>query len=238
MRDGQPIEAGIDVGGGNDRTIMYERRGRKAGRVIEFVDNDPMRTVGLLCEKLREWGIQRVKIDSIGIGWGIYGRIRELSSKHNSSDATSHDAEVIPINFGSKPTAGRERKFLNKRAEVWWTVGRENSRNELWDLSNVDDEVIAELTTPRYQLLDSYGKIKIEPKDEIRKRLDGASPDKADALLLAFVETSVGGDFSSAISLAQGTLFASGRNKLSAYSPSAAITSRPRGVNLAERFKR
>lgn len=238
LPDGEPIEAGIDVGAGGDRTIIYERRGRKAGRIAEFTDSDPMRTVGLLCEKLREWGIQRVKIDSIGIGWGIYGRIKELSSKHNVSGMTSHEAEVVPVNFGSKPTPGRERKYLNKRAEVWWEVGRENSRLQTWDLSNVDEDVINELTAPRYTLLDSYGKIKIEPKDEIRKRLEGASPDKADALLLAFIESRVGGDFSSAVSLTQGTLLKPGARSLSKYTTSAHNTGRGRGMNWAERFNR
>jgi hypothetical protein len=211
LPEAEPIEAGIDVGAGNDRTIIYERRGRRAGRVAEFVDNDPMRTVGLLCEKLREWDITRVKIDSIGIGWGIAGRIKELSSRHNSSSQTTHSAEVVPVNFASRPSPGKERKYLNKRAEVWWEIGRENSRMQTWDLSTVDEDVIAELTTPRYELLDSYGKIKIEPKEEIRKRLDGASPDKADALLLAFIETTVGGDFSSAVALTQGSLLQTGR---------------------------
>lgn len=207
LPEGEPVEAGIDVGAGGDRTVIYERRGRRAGRVAEFVDSDPMRTVGLLCERLREWDIKRVKIDSIGIGWGIYGRIRELSAKHSPSGATTHNAEVVPINFGAKPTPGRERKYLNKRAEVWWEVGRENSRLSLWDLGSVDEDVLGELTTPKYELLDSYGKIKIEPKDEVKKRLDGASPDRAEALLLAFVESSVGGDFSGAITMAQGSLF-------------------------------
>lgn len=207
LPEGEPIEAGIDVGAGGDRTVIYERRGRKAGRVAEFVDSDPMRTVGKLCEKLREWNIQKVKIDVIGIGWGIYGRIKELSTKHSPTGATTHSAEVVPVNFGAKPTPGRERKFLNKRAEVWWQVGRENSRLETWDLQNVDEDVIGELITPKYELMDSFGKIKIEPKDEVKKRLDGASPDRAEALLLAFIESSVGGDFSGAITMAEGTLF-------------------------------
>ena len=36
-----------------------------------------------------------------------------------------------------------------------------------------------------YEIMDSFGKIKIEPKDKIIERL-GESPDRAEALLLAF----------------------------------------------------
>ena len=191
LAEDEPYEAGIDVGGGGDRTVIRERRGTVAGREEQFVDADPMRTVGRLAERLREWGIQRVKVDSTGLGWAIAGRLRELSTRHNPAGArvgeTSHDAEVIAVNFGAGPPQGFEKKFLNMRAYLWWQVGRELSRLTTWDLSRVDDDVIHELVSPRYEIMDSYGKIKIEPKDLVIKRL-GFSPDSAEALLLAFYD--------------------------------------------------
>ena len=206
----EPAEAGIDVAAGGDRTVIRERRGPRAGREDTFIDQDPMRTVGRLCEKIREWGIQRVKIDVTGLGWGIYGRIRELSSRHNpSSKDTTHSAEVIDINFGAGPPPGYEKKFLNMRAYLWWQVGRENSRLSSWDLTEADDDVVHELTMPRYEILDSYGKIKIEPKDHVIKRL-GFSPDRAEALLLAFANErsaakTVGWDMMRSANLLTGT---------------------------------
>lgn len=193
-----PVEAGIDVGAGGDRTVMRERRGPRAGREFVFVDGDPMKSVGKLVEKINEWGVQRVKIDVTGIGWGIAGRLRELSTRHNvSRGETTHNAEIVRVNFGARPTEGKERQYANKRAELWWDVGREHSRLKLWDLSEVDDDVIHELTSPKYQIMDSYGKIKIEKKSEVIKRLR-MSPDRAEALLLAFAEqrreaTGIGG---------------------------------------------
>lgn len=183
------VEAGIDVGAGGDRTVIRERRGLRAGREEVFVDADPMRTIGRLVQCIVEWGVKRVKVDNIGIGWALTGRLRELSSKHNVAGSqhgeTTHDAEVVGVNFGEKPTLGLEHKFMNKRAEVYWNVGRELSRLKMWDLGEIDDDVLAELTSSQYEVVDSYGKIKIEKKDEIIKRL-GASPDRAEALLLCF----------------------------------------------------
>lgn len=185
------VECGIDVGAGGDRTVIRERRGMRAGREEVFVDADPMRSVGKLVEKILEWGATRVKVDCIGIGWALAGRLRELSSLHNPVGAqrgeTTHSAEVINVNFGAKPTEGKEKRFLNKRAEVYWEVGRELSRLKRWDLGEVDDDVIAELTVSTYEVMDSFGKIKIEPKDDIIARL-GESPDRAEALLLAFYD--------------------------------------------------
>jgi len=185
------VQAGIDVGGGGDRTVMFERRGQVAGRVETFRDADPMRSVGRLVEKINEWGVHVVKVDSTGIGWALAGRLKELSSKHNAAGiqtgGTTHAAEIIPVNAGTGPSPRLVKQRLNKRAELWWDVGRENSRLNAWDLTNVDDDVIAELCEPRYEILDSGGKIKIERKDEVIKRL-GRSPDLADALLLAFYD--------------------------------------------------
>lgn len=193
---GLPVEAGIDVGGGGDRTYIRERRGRRAGRAEEFVDPDPMRTVGRLVERLREWGIQRVKVDSTGLGWALAGRLKELSSWPNQLAADdrdhAHAAQVVAVNFGAGPSPGKEHQYLNMRAELWGHA-RELSRPDVrgWDLTDVDDDVVAELCAPRYKTLDSYGKIKVEPKREVIKRL-GISPDGADALVLAFHEGSGG----------------------------------------------
>lgn len=188
-----PTEAGVDVGAGGDRTVIRERRGLRAGRVHEFIDNDPVRTAGQLNLVLAEWNVTKVKVDSTGIGWALCGALRDASSRHNPSGPGTHAAEVIAVNFGAGPSPGLEKKFLNKRAEIWWG-GRERSRPDLetWDLTDVEDDVIAELTAPRYEILDSFGKIKIEPKKKVIERL-GFSPDHADALLLAFLETTTVG---------------------------------------------
>src|SRR5688572_25528304 len=186
LPDDDHVEAGIDVGGGADRTVIRARRGDRAWHEAIFVDDDPMRTVGKLVEKINDWEVVRVKIDSTGLGWALAGRLRELSSRHNRAKGeTTHSAEVIAVNFGEGPSMGNEKKFLNRRAEIYWLVGRELSRLGLWDLTEVDDQVIHELTASRYEILDSKGKIKIEPKKKVIERL-GMSPDRAEALLLAF----------------------------------------------------
>jgi hypothetical protein len=170
------VEAGVDLGAGRDRTVIRERRGMEAGRTIEFRDPDPQRSVDRIVSTIVEWGVQRVKVDSIGIGWSMVGWLRA---------SLPHTVTVVPVNFGEGPTKPNRDRFANLRAEVWWTVGREYSRDRRWDLSAVDDDTIAELTAPDYRIMDNKGKVLIESKDDVRKRL-GRSPDQADALLLAF----------------------------------------------------
>lgn len=185
------IEAGIDVGAGNDRTVVTIRQGPAILHIQWFIDADPTRTTGAVANTLREWRVTSAKVDSIGIGWGVYGRLRELSRKVNPYSAEAmHDADVVPVNVGLPPSDGNEARFLNRRAEMWWDVGRENSRLKNWDFSRLDrdlqNQLIHELTMPEYQVLDSKGKIKIEAKEHVIQRL-GVSPDLAESALLAFV---------------------------------------------------
>lgn len=187
----KPVEAGIDVGAGNDRTVVTVREGNSVKNVKWFINPDPVQTTGLIALHLKENDVTCAKVDTIGVGWGIYGMLRDMSSKNNPLGAGVHNADVVPINVGAAPTEGNEERFLNRRAQLWWDIGRENCRLKLWDFSrlpeNMQNDLIHELTLPKYQILDAKGRIKVEPKEETKKRLGGASPDLADSLLLAFV---------------------------------------------------
>lgn len=177
-RPGDVREAGLDVGAGGDRTVLRERVGMRAGRVFSFRSTDPMESIGMLANTIREWGVTRVKVDVIGVGWAVAGRLREVLSPEG--------VDVVGVNFAATPTPGNEKRFRNLRAQVWWEVGRELSRTRTWDLSAVSDDVIAELTAPEYFVIDSNGKVQVEPKADVKKRLGGMSPDEAESLLLAF----------------------------------------------------
>ncbi len=176
--DLSPVELGVDVGGGQDETVVRERRGRVAGREWRIRTDRPEKIAPLVLRAIRESGATSVKIDSIGVGFGVIGELRNAASRHE------HDARIIGVNVSMSPVD--KKKFLNLRAEMWWTIGRELSAQGGWDLSQMDnaDITAAQLSQPRWDL-DSKGRIRVEPKDDIRDRT-GRSPDNADALLLAF----------------------------------------------------
>lgn len=195
-----PVEAGVDVGAGNDRTVVAIRRGGSILHIQSFVSPDPTTSVGEVARLLREWQVKTVKVDSIGVGWGVYGHLQSLSSHHRSpvrgvldvEDRAAHDANVVPINVALAATPGNEHLYYNRRAEMWF-LGRELSRTKHWDLSalnrDVQDQLIRELTMPEYEIMAAKGQVKIEAKERIIDRL-GASPDLAEAALLAFVPAS------------------------------------------------
>ena len=173
-----PVELGVDVGGGGDETVIRERRGKVAGREWRAHTDRPERIAPLILQAIRETGATTVKIDSIGVGFGVIGELR------NMSDRRLHQANIIAVNVAEK--ASKPDKYINLRAEMWWDLGRGLSERGSWDLSNMAnaDTTIAQLVEPRWDI-DPSGRIRVEPKDEIRKRL-GRSTDNADALLLAY----------------------------------------------------
>ncbi len=177
-RDLLPVELGVDVGGGGDETVIRERRGRVAGREWSARTDRPEAIAPLVLQAIRETGATAVKIDSIGIGFGVIGELRNMTGRG------LHRAHIDAVNVAEKPQ--EPGKYLNLRAELWWEIGRGLSERRGWDLSGMAnaDAAVAQLLEPRWDI-DAQGRIRVEPKAEVIKRL-GRSPDNADALLLAF----------------------------------------------------
>jgi hypothetical protein len=178
--DLEPVELGVDVGGGGDETVIRERAGRRAGREWRALTDRPELIAPMVLDAIRETGATAVKVDSIGVGFGVIGELR------NARKRGEHGAQVHGVNVGA--AAARPDKFLNLRAELWWEIGRGLSESGGWDLSGMvnADTTVAQLLAPRWWA-DPRGRVQVEPKDEIRKRI-GRSPDNADALLLAFYQ--------------------------------------------------
>jgi hypothetical protein len=172
----QPVELGVDVGGGGDMTSIRARHGARAGRKWEGRTPDPEQVVDLVRRAVRETDgtVTAVKVDAGGIGWGMVTLLRNA--------LRARGIRVVPVNFGAR--SAQPDVYKNVRAELWWGIGRELSQARGWDLSAVDDTTAAQLLAPRWHE-DTAGRIVIEPKEDVIERT-GRSPDDADALLLAF----------------------------------------------------
>lgn len=174
-----PVELGVDVGAGGDLTAIFARHGPRAEFLWRGQTPDAAEVAGRVVDGIRATGATRVKIDVVGIGWGVAALLRELRDREGV-----HRAEIVEVSVAQE--ALDSRRVVRLRDEIWWEVGRELSRTQGWDLRAVDDTTVAQLIAPRY-VLDSSGRIKVEPKEATKARL-GRSPDDADALLLAFYE--------------------------------------------------
>lgn len=149
-----------------------------AGREWKELSDQPETISRLILRAIKETGATAVKIDSIGVGAGVVGEMKNLRA------AGVHDAKIYGVNVAEK--AHDPTKYFNLRSQLWWEVGRLAFQDRAVDVSRMDnaDNTVAQLLETHYEH-DLKGRIKVEPKDEIRKR-SGRSPDQADAWLLAF----------------------------------------------------
>jgi hypothetical protein len=173
-----PVELGVDVGGGLDETVIRERRGMVAGREWRELSDQPETISRLILRAIKESGATAVKIDAIGVGAGVVGEMKNLKA------AGVHNARIYGVKVSEK--AHNPNEYFNLRSQLWWDIGRLQSQEREWDLSRMEnaDRTLGQMLEVRYEH-DLKGRIKVEPKDEVRKRI-GRSPDNADALLLAF----------------------------------------------------
>lgn len=175
-----PVELGVDLGAGGDETCIRERRGMVVGREWRTREKDPIKVTDLIVQAIRTSRATAVKVDSIGIGWGIVGTLRERRQLNE------HHADILGVNVGV--ASAQPARFPRLRSQIWWEIARQLSEDRGWDLSQLEpddrERLISQLSAPKYSH-DSSRRIVVEKKEETKKRL-GRSPDNADALLLAF----------------------------------------------------
>lgn len=169
-----PVVIGVDVARfGADRSCIAVRRGRRIEQLKIYAKRDLMDLAGLVVNAIKD-GAQRAYIDEVGMGSGVIDRLREMGFGH----------VVRGINTGER--ARDVERFANLRAELWWTL-REllNPNTKEMLLLPPDEELLADLTAPRYRYT-SRGQIQIESKDELRRR-GVRSTDLADAVCLSIL---------------------------------------------------
>lgn len=163
---------------GSDRNVLvYVDGKRRAQLVEEWAGQDLMWTAGRLMRAVRDLGVdpRMTFVDSCGVGGGVVDRCREAG------------VPVVGVDAGSKATGrwasvvGRETPFANRRAEMFWTL-----RCICKSLAvTIPRDFWADLGMIRvgYRGTD----LAIRSKDDMRKE-HGRSPDRADALALAFAD--------------------------------------------------
>ncbi len=162
---------GVDVARfGSDKTALCLRRGWLVESLRSFSRVDTMRTAGEAFSLVRDQDIPAVFVDEGGLGAGVVDRLRELG------------APVHGVQFGGK--ARQSGRFANMRAEIFWELRR--LFNDGLIAIPRDEELIGQLLGLRYDVT-SAGQVKMESKSSLRRR-GVRSPDKADALALAFME--------------------------------------------------
>jgi hypothetical protein len=168
-----PIVWGLDVARfGSDSSVLCKRQSNVVHTLERWRNLDLMQLTGAVVSQYEACDHKsrptEILVDSIGLGAGVVDRLRELNLPARG------------INVSESPAMGGT--YLNLRAELWHKAKAWLEKRDCKIPNNED--LIGELATVRYTFT-SNGKIKIESKDDIRRR-GLKSPDMADAFVLTF----------------------------------------------------
>lgn len=183
-RPGTLKALGVDVGRGGDKTTLARRvewaeedlaRRTVIGNLERDGKADTMAVAGRVAGILRAQPGAVASVDVIGIGAGVVDRLREQGLSVSAFNAAERSAVL---------DRSGELGFVNKRSEGWWRLREmlDPTYGEWVGLPS-DDTLTGDLTAPHYRIV-SGGKIQVESKDDIRKRL-GRSTDDGDAVMMA-----------------------------------------------------
>ena len=169
-QDGEKVVIAVDVARfGSDKSVILRRRGMAVEDIQGYRGLDTMKLAGHVAKAIELHQPDAVMIDEVGIGAGVVDRLREQGY------------HVQGVNVGT--AAHDSEHYANLRAEGYWNL------HDLFLQEEVtippDGELVAQLAGLRYTF-NSLGRMVMESKEEIRRR-GGASPDKADAMMLAFL---------------------------------------------------
>jgi len=159
-----------DYAAGGDENTIAHKSGNKIRLVKAWRETDTMKAVGQFIREFRRLGVDQANAsciygDNDGLGRVINDRLHELGWLVNR--------------WSNGAKANRPEEYLNRGTEMWYEGAKAIERQEY--LLEIDEETQRQLTQ-RSGRVHSSGRLAVETKEEMKKRL-GYSPDRAEVIL-------------------------------------------------------
>jgi len=173
----RPLVIACDVAGfGDDETVIAVREGEKIRIAEAFNGADPVTVAGHVAmvahaeaAKTTDSPTIHIIVDEIGIGAGVKAVL-------------GRDKNFRVHGFHAARSPRQPDKYPLRRDEMWFEFSERLHEGGV-DL-DPDSQLLEDLVAPIYSF-DTKMRRKVEPKADTKKRL-GRSPDRADAVLMAF----------------------------------------------------
>jgi phage terminase large subunit len=177
--EGNGLTLGVDVARfGDDSSTVYGTRNSRSRRLQKTRGFDTVAVAGITRESIRDnrrpGEPVRVNVDESGVGGGVV----DLLNSWNREGLLGEHVAIVGVNVASVSSEPDEYVLL--RDELWW-----KGRKFLQEGGAIEpnDELEADLLAPLYSF-DSKGRIKVESKKDVKKRIQ-RSPDDGDGFLLS-----------------------------------------------------
>jgi len=155
---------------GNDETVIYVFKGYKIIDEQIYGQKDSMETAGNLVRLKQKHKAHLIALDGCNIGDTIMDRVKEIGHK------------CITVKTGSTDMNDSDKKkYKNVKSKIWWEAGEKMSDEKV---SIPNDRVLrSQLSIPAYKI-HSEGCVVVESSDNIKKKTNGKSLDRACALTI------------------------------------------------------
>jgi len=154
-RETDQIVKSLDCGAGGDKSVIITRKGGKVYDIKRLSTPDSTILTNWALNDFLAEGADVLRVDSIGIGWAVYGNLSDrLGSRVESAD--------------SRRKADNPDKYFNKRAEMY-SILRDKFEKGVISIPN-DSDLIDQLSA--IKAVYDGGKTKIIEKGSIKKELD------------------------------------------------------------------
>lgn len=176
---------GVDVARfGDDESVLVKRKGNLFFEMKSWRQKDTMQLSYEIHLQAKKDKPAKIFVDTIGVGGGVADRLRDLGW------------DAVDVNVSERPSV--DDRFYRLRDQLWWNMKEvfENGTIAITEecadpLKEGDSELVGQLSTVKYRLNPNDGKLRIETKDE-RKRRGLHSPDRAEAMLMTFTQSMTG----------------------------------------------
>ena len=168
---------------GDDETVIVPRIAGKVLGIFHYTKQDTTTTAGKIINLttgfMKDYNkpFASIRVDDDGVGGGVTDMLNQTIYERKLN------IEVIGCHNGS--SANDKEHYANWATEQWCGLKERLIDGDI-ELPR-DDELSAQLSTRKYAI-NSRGQIILEDKKTYKKRIR-RSPDRADALILAFSDT-------------------------------------------------
>ena len=179
-------EYGLDMARfGMDRTVLTPRHGGFVEQQITWNKVDLVSSAERVINLIDPYKKTNIKIDDTGNGGGTTDALNRFQHQEGYEGRPAYQYVVHPYNFSRAPRD--PAKFADITSEIYWNLSQW-FKNKAIAFAYYDKELKSELLARRWSFT-TNGKIKVESKEDYRKRTGGKSPDKSDSLALAFADS-------------------------------------------------
>lgn len=174
---GTPVQVAVDVARyGTNKTVVGVRRGMWVSTLDVYPSTSTVETAEYARTAHTTSRAEIVRVDGVGVGGGVVDTLEEWG---------------VPVDdWNAGAAAVDNTRFVNARAEAWWTVrdlleaGARPDTDPATAIALPPDEALAaQLCAPRYTI--RRGRISLESKDDMANR-GIPSPDHADTVVMMY----------------------------------------------------